>query len=103
MKCVLLRKRLKDSNNRTRTIEFVRQGGLCALLSYLEQATNEDLSPVDGIPVSKTIQCIRTIMNIDELFQYIATGYQHIDSIVKSRIKDFVVTSMKKIYVSFQS
>ena len=86
MKCVLLKKKLLDSNNRTWTIEFAQEGGLYALLSYLEQVTNKGLSLVDAILVNETLQCLRAMMNISELFEHIASNPQYIDSIAKGMI-----------------
>jgi len=83
MKCVLLKKKLLDSNNRTWTIEFAQQGGLQALLSYLEQITTKVLSLVDAILVNETLQCLRAMMNISELFEHIASNPQYVDSIAK--------------------
>jgi hypothetical protein len=83
MKCVLLKKKLLDSNNRQWTIEFAQKGGLQALLSYLEQITNKSLSLVDAILMNETLQCLRAMMNISELFEHIASNPQYIDSIAK--------------------
>ncbi|CAF0774445.1 unnamed protein product [Adineta steineri] len=83
MKCVLLKKKLSDSNNRTWTIEFAEQGGLHALLTYLEQITTKGLSLVDAILVNETLQCLRAMMNISELFEHIASNPQYVDSITK--------------------
>jgi hypothetical protein len=83
MKSVLLKKKLLDSNNRTWTIEFAREGGLHALLSYLEQITTRGLSLVDAILVNETLQCLRAMMNISELFEHIASNPQYIDSVAK--------------------
>ncbi|CAF4885695.1 unnamed protein product [Rotaria sp. Silwood1] len=83
MKCVLLKKKLLDSNNRTWTIEFAREGGLHTLLSYLEQITHKNLSLVDAILINETIQCLRAMMNISELFEHIASNPQYIDSLAK--------------------
>ncbi|CAF1232895.1 unnamed protein product [Adineta ricciae] len=83
MKCVSLKKKLLDGNNRAWTIEFAREGGLHALLSYLEQITTRGLSLVDAILVNETLQCLRAMMNISELFEHIASNPQYIDSIAK--------------------
>jgi hypothetical protein len=88
MKCVLLKKKLLDSNNRTWTIEFAQEGGLHALLTYLEQVTNKGLSLVDAILVNETLQCLRAMMNISELFEHIASNPQYIDSIAKGTIRN---------------
>jgi len=102
MKCVLLKKRLLDSNNRLWTIEFAQQGGLHALLSYLEQITNKGLSLVDAILVNETLQCLRAMMNISELFEHIASNSQYIDSIAKGmRKKNLVFFSIKKSLFGF--
>jgi hypothetical protein len=85
MKCVLLKKKLLDSNNRTWTIEFAQQGGLHALLSYLEQITSKGLSLVDAILVNETLQCLRAMMNISELFEHIASSPQYVDSMAKGK------------------
>jgi hypothetical protein len=86
VKCMLLKKKLLDSNNRTWTIEFARQGGLYALLSYLEQISNKNLSLVGAILVKEILQCLRAMMNISELFEHIASNPQYIDSIAKGKI-----------------
>ncbi|CAF1967434.1 unnamed protein product [Rotaria magnacalcarata] len=83
MKCVLLKKKLLDSNSRTWTIEFARQGGLHALLCYLEQTSNRGLTLVDAILINETLQCLRAMMNISELFEHIASNPQYIDSVAK--------------------
>ncbi|CAF0869958.1 unnamed protein product [Rotaria sordida] len=83
MKCILFKKKLLDSNNRAWTIEFARQGGLHTLLAYLEQIIHKGLSLVDAILVNETLQCLRAMMNINELFEHIASNPQYIDSIAK--------------------
>ncbi|CAF3576102.1 unnamed protein product [Rotaria socialis] len=83
MKCVVLKKKLLDSNSRTWTIEFAREGGLHALLSYLEQTSNRGLTLVDAILINETLQCLRAMMNIGELFQHMASNLQYIDSVAK--------------------
>ncbi|CAF2466390.1 unnamed protein product [Rotaria sp. Silwood2] len=83
MKCVLLKKKLLDSNNRTWTIEFAREGGLHTLLSYLEHTTQKILSLVDAILINEILQCLRAMMNISELFEHIASNPQYIDLIAK--------------------
>ena len=85
MKCVLLKKKLLDSNNRAWTIEFAKEGGLHALLSYLEQITKKGLSLVEAILINETLQCLRAMMNISELFEHIASNPQYIDSIAKGK------------------
>ena len=94
MKCVLLKKRLLDVNYRSWTIEFAQQGGLHALLSYLEQIANKNLSLVDAILVNETLQCLRAMMNISELFEHIASNPQYIDSIAKGRISRVEICSI---------
>lgn len=92
MKCVLLKKKLLDSNNRAWTIEFSRQGGLHALLTYLEQVTSKGLSLVEAILVNEILQCLRAMMNISELFEHIASNPQYIDSVAKgSTLKSYCV------------
>jgi hypothetical protein len=98
MKCVLLKKKLLDSNNRTWTIEFAQQGGLHALLSYLEQISNKNLSLVDAILIKETLQCLRAMMNISELFEHIASNPQYIDSIAKGRICQFEFCQIKNFF-----
>lgn len=87
MKCVLLKKKLLDLNHQKWTVEFARQGGLHAVLSYLQRASKTSLSLVDAILVNEVLQCLRAMMNIDELFEHIATNPQYIDSIAKGRIE----------------
>ncbi len=98
MKCVLLKKKLLDSTNRAWTIEFAQQGGLHALLSYLEQISNKNLSLVDAILIKETLQCLRAMMNISELFEHIASNPQYIDSIAKGRICQFEFCQIKNFF-----
>ena len=86
MKCVLLKKKLLDPKNQTWTIEFAQQGGLHTLLSYLQHVSKKNLSLVDAILVNETLQCLRAMMNIDELFEHIASNPQYIDSIAKGKV-----------------
>ena len=86
MKCVLLKKKLSDPNNRTWTIEFAERGGLQALLSYLEHISNKNLSLLDAILVKETLQCLRAMMNISELFEHVASNPHYVDSIAKGKI-----------------
>lgn len=86
MKIVLLRKKLLDPKNQTWTIEFAQQGGLHTLLSYLQHVSKKNLSLVDAILVNETLQCLRAMMNIDELFEHIASNPQYIDSIAKGKV-----------------
>lgn len=83
MKCVLLKKKLLDSNNCQWTQEFAQQGGLQALLTYLEQIANKNLSLVDAILVNETLQCLKAMMNISELFEHIAANSKYVNSIAK--------------------
>lgn len=83
MKCMQLKKRLLDTNYQRWTIEFAREGGLHALLTYLEHVTSQGLSLVDAILVNEVLQCLRAMMNITELFEHIAASPQYIDSIAK--------------------
>ena len=83
MKSVLLKKKLLDENSRAWTVEFAREGGLHALLTYLEHVTSRGLSLVDAILVNEALQCLRAMMNISELFEHIASTPQYIDSIAK--------------------
>ena len=83
MKCMQLKKRLLDTNYERWTIEFARQGGLHALLTYLEHVTSKGLSLVDAILVNEVLQYLRAMMNITELFEHIASSPQYIDSIAK--------------------
>lgn len=89
MKCVLLKKKLLDSNNRKWTIEFAHQGGLHALLACVEQLSKKSLSLVDAILINEILQCLRAMMNMSELFEHISTNAQYIDSIAKSMINWF--------------
>jgi hypothetical protein len=85
MKSVLLKKKLLDPNNQLWTIDFAKEGGLHALLTYLEQVTSKGLSLVDAILVNEILQCLRAMMNISELFEHIASNPQYVDSIAKSK------------------
>jgi hypothetical protein len=83
MKCMQLKKKLLDSTYRSWTIEFAREGGLHTLLTYLEKVVNKGLSLVDAILVNETLQCVRAMMNITELFEHISTNPKYIDSIAR--------------------
>ena len=85
MKSILLKKKLLDENQRAWTVEFAREGGLHALLTYLEFVTGRGLSLVDAILVNEALQCLRAMMNISELFEHIASTPQYIDSIAKGK------------------
>lgn len=86
MKCVLLKKKLLDPNHQTWTVEFARQGGLHTLLSYLQHISKTSLSLVDAILLNEVLQCLRAMMNIDELFEHIVSNPRYIDSIAKGKI-----------------
>lgn len=86
-KCIQLKKRLTDPSTKSWTIEFSRQGGLCALLNYIEKLAARGLSLVDAILVNEILQCLRAMMNIVELFEHILNNSKYVDSIVKSRFQ----------------
>lgn len=87
MKCVILKKKLLDPNNREWTIEFAERGGLQELLTYLERMTTKTLSLVDAILVNEVLQCLRAMMNISDLFEHIASSPKYVDSIAKGMRK----------------
>lgn len=85
VKCMQLKKQLLDPQNRAWTIEFARQGGLQALLTYLEQVASKGLSLVDAILVNEALQCLRAMMNIGEIFEHIVEHSEYVDSIAKGK------------------
>lgn len=96
VKCMQLKKQLLDYQQRSWTIEFARQGGLQTLLTYLEQAASKGLSLVDAILVNETLQCLRAMMNIEEIFGHIVNNPQYVDSIAKGKRIRLVKTKRKR-------
>ena len=80
-KCTALKKKLLDHENRSWTVDFAQQGGLQALLTYLKEVADRNLSMTDAILASEALQCLRAMMNIEEIFEHIPDDPQYIDSI----------------------
>lgn len=84
MKCLQLKKQLVDRKFHAWTVEFAQQGGLQALLNYIERLTTRDLSLLDAILVNEILQCLRAMMNIGEIFEHIVESEKYVQSIAKS-------------------
>lgn len=85
MRSVQLKKHILKQDDGLWVTEFIKAGGLLALLTYLEEKIKEQLTLTDAIIINEALQCLRIIMNISDLFKYIISHPTFVNTIAKSK------------------